>query len=74
MVSRQDFFSDIVDDPYEIYINRLAANGVLTISQKFFPQNYFRTDDFMSLLAKLYKKPIPQDILTMVSSADVLTK
>ncbi len=70
----QDFFTDIVDDPYRWYINRLAAYNVLIPSEKFFPQNYFRTDDFMSLLAKLYKKPIPQEVLLIAASADILTK
>jgi hypothetical protein len=52
----QDFFVDIENDPYRSYINRLAAYGVLSSSKKFYPQNYFRGDDFAGLLAKLYQK------------------
>ena len=70
----QDFFTDIVDDPYRWYINRLAAYNVLIPSQKFFPQNYFRTDDFILLLTKLYKRPIPQAVLWIADSAELLTK
>ena len=55
-ISRQDFFVDIQNDPYESYIARLAAFGVLNPTQKFYPQNYFRRDDFASLFVKLYKK------------------
>lgn len=73
-VSGQDFFVDIENDPYKIYINRLAAYGFLTPSQKFFPQNYFRIDDFMVLLAKLYKKPIPQEVLWITSPNGLMTK
>ena len=65
---RQDFFIDIGNDPYRSYINRLAAYGVLSPSQKFYPQNYFRVDDFISLLTKLYKKTTGQSII----SQDVL--
>jgi hypothetical protein len=43
----QDFFVDIENDPYRSYINRLASYDVLAPSQKFFPQNYFRVDDFL---------------------------
>ena len=53
---RQDFFVDIQEDPYKTYINRLAAYGVLSPASKFYPQNYFRVDDFISLLTKLYRK------------------
>jgi len=65
---RQDFFVDIGNDTYRTYINRLAAYGVLSPSQKFYPQNYFRVDDFISLLSKLYTKTthqslLPQDVL-----------
>ena len=52
-ISRQDFFVDIGNDPYRSYINRLAAYGVLSSSQKFYPQNYFRVDDFAGLLSKI---------------------
>jgi len=52
----QDFFVDIEDDPYRSYINRLATYGVLHTSSRFYPQNYFRVDDFSSLLARLYQK------------------
>ncbi len=52
----QDFFVDIEDDPYRSYINRLAAYGVLHTSSRFYPQNYFRVDDFSSLLARLHQK------------------
>jgi len=55
-ISRQDFFVDIGNDPYRSYINRLAAYGVLSSSQKFYPQNYFRVDDFAGLLSKIYTK------------------
>ena len=58
----QDFFVDIGDDPYRSYINRLAAYGVLSPSSKFFPQNYFRVDDFISLLTKLYRKTTGQSL------------
>jgi len=78
-ISRQDFFVDIGDDPYKSYITRLAAYGVLNPTQKFYPQNYFRVDDFVSLLNKLYKKTTgqsltSQDILWTISSDGFMTK
>ncbi len=78
-VSSQDVFVDIENDPYETYINRLAAYGVLTPSQKFYPQNYFRVNDFIKLLSKLYYKKfnqtlVSQDILWMTSSDGIITK
>jgi len=78
-ISRQDFFVDIQDDPYESYIARLAAFGVLTSSQKFYPQNYFRVDDFATLFVKLYKKTVGkslslQDIIWTDSDDVLMTK
>ena len=73
-ISRQDFFLDIANDPYKTYINRLAAYGVLTSTQKFFPQNYFRTEDFVMVFTKLYKKSIPQNILKIASPDGIMTK
>jgi len=78
-ISSQDFFVDIGNDPYRTYINRLASYGVLNSTQKFYPQNYFRVDDFTALLGKLYKKttgqPLTsQDILWMTSSDGLMTK
>lgn len=78
-ISHQDYFVDIENDPYKTYINRLAAYGVLSSSSKFYPQNYFRTDDFIALLAKLYKKntgklDLSQDILWLSSVGGVMTK
>lgn len=70
----QDFFTDIANDPYRTYINRLAAYHVLTLNQKFFPQNYFSINDFMVLLGKLYKQPLPQNILSLTSSDGLMTK
>ncbi|HBB04008.1 TPA: hypothetical protein DCZ39_03880, partial [Patescibacteria group bacterium] len=61
-ISRQGFFVDIENDPYRTYIDRLVAYDVLTPSQKFYPQNYFRLDDFISLLTKLYKKKTGQSL------------
>lgn len=49
-------FVDVDGDPYAMYIKRLAAYDVLSPSQKFYPQNYFRTDDFVWLITKLYQK------------------
>ncbi len=77
-ISRQDFFIDIADDPYKSYIIRLAAFGVLTVSaQKFYPQNYFRVNDFVSLLGRLYKKKfnqeLPQDVCWW-SGSGLMTK
>lgn len=77
--SHQDYFIDIQDDPYKLYINRLAAYGVLCSSQKFFPQNYFLVDDFVFVLSKLYKKTTglsltSQDILWISSVDGVMTK
>jgi hypothetical protein len=68
LVSLQNSFVDIENDPYKTYINRLADYGVLSPTQRFSPQNYFRVDDFLSLLTKLYKKNIGQSI----TSQDVL--
>lgn len=78
-ISRQDFFVDSENDPYKGYIDRLAAYGVLSPSQKFYPQNYFRVDDFISLLSKLYKKTTgqslaSQDILWITSADGIMTK
>ncbi|MFA6256005.1 MAG: S-layer homology domain-containing protein, partial [Candidatus Absconditabacterales bacterium] len=73
-ISRQDFFVDIEHDPYRTYINRLAAYGVLTSAQKFYPQNYFRIDDFTLLLTKLYKKTLSQDIFGITSADGLMTK
>lgn len=78
-ISRQDFFVDIENDPYRTYINRLAAYGVLNPIEKFFPQNYFRVDDFIALVSKLYKKStnqsLPsQDVLWITSADGVMTK
>jgi len=76
----QDFFVDIENDPYKSYISRLAAFGVLNASaQKFYPQNYFRVDDFVWLVAKLYKKTTgqtltSQDILSLSTPDGVMTK
>jgi hypothetical protein len=75
----QDFFVDVENDPYRSYINRLSAYGVLSPSQKFYPQNYFRLDDFKSLLQKLYVKKtgqslVSQDILDMDSDTGIMTK
>lgn len=56
----QDFFVDSENDPYKTYINRLSAYGVLSTSQKFYPQNYFRADDFVWLLTKIYQKKYNQ--------------
>lgn len=61
-IFRQDFFVDIQEDPYKSYINRLAAYGVLSPASKFYPQNYFRVDDFTSLLIKLYRKTSGQTL------------
>lgn len=52
----QDFFVDIENDPYNNYINRLFSYGVLASSLKYYPQNYFRVDDFLGLLNKIYQK------------------
>lgn len=60
--SHQDYFIDIQNDPYKIYINRLADYGVLSSLQRFSPQNYFRVDDFLSLISLLYKKTTGTDI------------
>lgn len=78
-ISRQDFFVDIENDPYKSYITRLAAFGVLSSTQKFYPQNYFRVDDFTSLLSKLYKKTTgqsltSQDIIWITSRDGMMTK
>ena len=70
----QDSFIDIESDPYWSYIKRLAAYGVLSPADKFFPQNYFRKDDFMVLLAKLYKQPLSQNILWLVPVDGFMTK
>jgi len=40
----------------------------LSSTQKFYPQNYFRVDDFTALLSKLYKKTAGQSL----TSQDVL--
>lgn len=79
ITSRQISFSDIATDPYTTYITRLANYGVLSPSTKFFPQNYFRVDDFLCLLRKLYKKTTgqelsDQDILWISSSDWLMTK
>lgn len=52
----QDFFVDTENDPYRNYINRLASYDVLVSSSRFYPQNYFRVDDFIGLLRTLYQK------------------
>ena len=74
----QDFFVDTLNDPYKIYINRLAAYGVLSSSQKFYPQNYFRVNDFMKLLDTLYQKrfgqSLSQDVLWITAPDGVMTK
>lgn len=74
----QDFFIDIDDDPYRPYIERLAAYGVLSASTKFYPQNYFRVDDFLGLLQKLYAKKfnqaLPQDVLALSTDDGIMTK
>jgi len=79
LVSLQNSFVDIENDPYKTYINRLADYGVLSPTQRFSPQNYFRVDDFLSLLTKLYKKSIgqsltSQDILWLTSVDGLMTK
>lgn len=78
-ISRQDSFDDIENDPYRTYINRLAAYGVLSSSDKFYPQNYFRIDDFVWLISKLYKKTtgqslVSQELLGLDSSDGFVTK
>ena len=78
-ISRQDFFVDIGNDPYRSYINRLAAYGVLSSSQKFYPQNYFLVDDFAGLLSKIYTKKTgkPLNMSTvewLVAEDGVMTK
>lgn len=75
----QDFFVDIENDPYRSYINRLSAYGVLSPSQKFYPQNYVRVNDFAGLLAKLYQKKynktLQLDSLVWLESSDgIMTK
>jgi hypothetical protein len=55
-------FGDIDDDPYQSYINRLGAYGVLTTASKFYPQNYFRIDDFVGLIQKLFIKKTGQKL------------
>lgn len=77
--SNQNSFIDIQDDPYKNYIERLFAYDVLNPTQRFFPQNYFRTDDFIWLFNKLYKKTTgqslsEQDILGITSSDGLMTK
>lgn len=79
IISHQHSFIDIDDDPYKSYITRLSAYGVLNSTQKFYPQNYFRVDDFISLVAKLYKKTTgqtltSQDILSLSTPDGVMTK
>lgn len=74
---RQDFFVDIGDDPYQSYIKRLAAYGVLSSSQKFYPQNYFRVDDFVGVVKKIATKQwrsIPTDILSLATEDGIMTK
>jgi len=67
----QDFFVDIENDPYRTYINRLAAYGVLSSSQQFYPQNYLRRDDFAALLARIYKKSAGKELdMTKVDGLD----
>lgn len=78
-IFRQDFFVDIQEDPYKSYINRLAAYGVLSPASKFYPQNYFRVDDFTSLLIKLYRKTsgqtlTAQDVSWIASDDGLMTK
>jgi hypothetical protein len=77
--ARQISFSDIASDPYTTYITRLANYVVLSPSTKFFPQNYFRVDDFLCLLRKLYKKTMGQELsdqtILWISSPDgIMTK
>ena len=67
----QDFFVDIQNDPYRVYINRLAAYEVLSSSQKFYPQNYLRRDDFAALLARIYRKHAGKELdMTTVEGLD----
>ncbi len=75
----QNIFVDIENDPYVSYITRLAAYGVLSSTSRFYPQNYFRVDDFISLFARLYKKTTgqsltSQEILGMTSQNGLMTK
>lgn len=74
---RQDFFVDIGDDPYVSYIKRLGAYGVLSSSQKFYPQNYFRVDDFFGVVKKIAAKQwlsLPADILSLSTEDGIMTK
>ncbi len=73
VAANKDFFSDISNDPYRTYINRLAAYGALAFSEKYFPQNYFRTNDFLSLIAKL-SGSLPDEAKTILSWSTFMTK
>lgn len=75
----QDFFVDVENDPYKVYIHRLASYGVLNTSQKFYPQNYFRVDDFAGLLAKVYQKKYNKTLDTnqiewLTAHGEIMTK
>jgi len=73
----QDFFVDSQNDPYDSYINRLAAYGVLSPSQKFYPQNYFRVDDFVGVVKKISAKQqisLPADFLSLTTDDGIMTK
>ena len=73
----QDFFVDSENDPYRTYINRLAAYGVLSPSQKFYPQNYFRVDDFVGVVKKIAAKQhisLPADVLSLTTDDGMMTK
>lgn len=75
----QNEFLDIENDPYQSYIKRLAAYGVLQSTIKYYPQNYFRTDDFVWLVQKLYFKTFgvaltDPVILQLSADNDLMTK
>lgn len=73
----QNFFVDIENDPYRSYITRLSAYGVLSVSSKFYPQNYFRVEDFIGVLKKISIKQhinFPSEILSLTTDDGVMTK
>lgn len=75
----QIVFLDIENDPYQSYIMRLAAYDVLQSTMKYYPQNYFRVDDFVWLVQKLYQKKFGSTlsdatVLWLDSSDGVMTK
>ena len=79
ILSYQNMFGDIDDDPYQSYINRLGAYGVLTTASKFYPQNYFRIDDFVGLIQKLFVKKTGQkltdpDVIGLTWEDGMMTK